>query len=307
MGRQGGGGGEWLVVRAGLARGHGVSLFAFGGAGVGGRGGWHKASVLGRRAASSSKVSPPHHIRLSPQLFFSVPQALYCHGQSALLCPIRQGPPSGRGPVATSPAHMRQCGIAGAPLGLPSPLVRLCFDRVELKPLHQPHRLHWHGPPSQPQCPPLSLSPSQPLWPYPPTPKSPQPLCPPPPGMHWKGRPPQKRLGRRLEEVAKAVGGGYCRLPMALRLALGVRGTVAGHRLGALEGRGVPAPAATSTSSICQLLGAADAQTAHHATFSTAPTHQLLGSVNAETTLARAPAAADRKQQPDATCEGKNG
>ena len=32
-------------------------------------------------------------------------------------------------------------------------------------------------------------------------------------------------------------------------------------------------PATTSTSSIRQLLGAADAQTAHHATFSTAPTH----------------------------------
>ena len=67
-------------------------------------------------------------------------------------------------------------------------------------------------------------------------------------------------------------------------------------------------PPTTSTSSIRQLLGAADAQTAHHATFSTAPTHQLLGSTNAETTPARAPAAAaDRKQQPDAACEGKNG
>ena len=67
-------------------------------------------------------------------------------------------------------------------------------------------------------------------------------------------------------------------------------------------------PATTSTSSICQLLGAADVQTAHHATFSTAPTHQLLGSTNAETTPARAPAAAaDRTQQPDATREGKNG
>ena len=67
-------------------------------------------------------------------------------------------------------------------------------------------------------------------------------------------------------------------------------------------------PATTSTSSIRQLLGAADAQTAHHATFSTAPTHQILGSANAETTPARAPAAgADRKQQPDATCGGKNG
>ena len=40
---------------------------------------------------------------------------------------------------------------------------------------------------------------------------------------------PQRRLGRRLEEVAKAVGGGYCRLQMPLKLALGVRGTVAGQ------------------------------------------------------------------------------
>ena len=55
-------------------------------------------------------------------------------------------------------------------------------------------------------------------------------------------------------------------------------------------------PASTSTSSIRQLLGAADTQTAHHATFSTAPAHQPLGSANAETTPARAPAAAaDRK------------
>ena len=30
---------------------------------------------------------------------------------------------------------------------------------------------------------------------------------------------PQRRLGRRLEEVAKAVGGGYCRLQMPLKLA----------------------------------------------------------------------------------------
>ena len=40
-------------------------------------------------------------------------------------------------------------------------------------------------------------------------------------------RRPRKRFGRRLEEVAKAVGGGYCRLPMPVKLALGVRG----HRL----------------------------------------------------------------------------
>ena len=39
-------------------------------------------------------------------------------------------------------------------------------------------------------------------------------------------RRPQKRLDRRSEEVAKAVA----------RLALGVRKTLAGHRLGALKG-----------------------------------------------------------------------
>ena len=53
---------------------------------------------------------------------------------------------------------------------------------------------------------------------------------------------PWRRWDRRLEEVAKAVDGGYCRLQMPLRLALGVRGTVAGRRLGALEGGGVPPP-----------------------------------------------------------------
>ena len=55
--------------------------------------------------------------------------------------------------------------------------------------------------------------------------------------LEWKGprRRPQKRLGRRLEEVAKAVGGGYCRLQMPLRLDFAVGETVGGHRLGALE------------------------------------------------------------------------
>ena len=43
-----------------------------------------------------------------------------------------------------------------------------------------------------------------------------------------------KRLDRRLEEVAKAVCG-YCPLQMPLKLTLGVRDTVAGRRLGALE------------------------------------------------------------------------
>ena len=51
-------------------------------------------------------------------------------------------------------------------------------------------------------------------------------------------RRPQKRLDRRLEEVAKAVGGGSCQLQMPLKLALGIRGTMAGHRLGTWKGRG---------------------------------------------------------------------
>ena len=46
------------------------------------------------------------------------------------------------------------------------------------------------------------------------------------------------RFDRRLEAVAKAVGGGYCRLQTPLRLAVAVRGTVAGHRLGGLGGGG---------------------------------------------------------------------
>ena len=53
-----------------------------------------------------------------------------------------------------------------------------------------------------------------------------------------EGKGPQRRLGRRLEEVAKAVGGGYCRLQMPLKPALGVSETGARHRLGALEGGG---------------------------------------------------------------------
>ena len=56
-------------------------------------------------------------------------------------------------------------------------------------------------------------------------------------------RRPQKRLSRQLEEVAKAVGGGgHCRLQMPLKVALGVRETVAGHRLGARWGGGGAPP-----------------------------------------------------------------
>ena len=41
----------------------------------------------------------------------------------------------------------------------------------------------------------------------------------------------QRWLDRPLEEVAKAVGGGYCRLQMPLKLALGVTWRQGGQRL----------------------------------------------------------------------------
>ena len=48
-------------------------------------------------------------------------------------------------------------------------------------------------------------------------------------GMHQKGkgpqRRPQRRVDKRLEEAAKAVGGGYCRLQIPLKPALTARGT----------------------------------------------------------------------------------
>ena len=59
---------------------------------------------------------------------------------------------------------------------------------------------------------------------------------------------PQRRLGRRLEEVAEALGGSYFRLQIPLTLALGVRGTVAGHRLGTLERGGGASNASLFTS-----------------------------------------------------------
>ena len=52
----------------------------------------------------------------------------------------------------------------------------------------------------------------------------------------------QRRSDRRLEEVAKAVGGGYCRLPTLLKLAPAVSETAPGHRLGGLEGLPPPLP-----------------------------------------------------------------
>ena len=52
-----------------------------------------------------------------------------------------------------------------------------------------------------------------------------------------------------MEAVVKSVGGGYCRLQMPLSLALAIRGTVAGHRLSALEGEGDNPPPPPSDAS----------------------------------------------------------
>ena len=54
-------------------------------------------------------------------------------------------------------------------------------------------------------------------------------------------RRPQERLRRRLEEVAKAVGGGYCRLQMPLKPALAARRTAAGG-WAPWRGGGAPPP-----------------------------------------------------------------
>ena len=54
----------------------------------------------------------------------------------------------------------------------------------------------------------------------------------PPPKTSSKGVRTEQRFEGRLEEVAKAVGGGHCRLQMPLRLALGVRGGGGGQWLG---------------------------------------------------------------------------
>ena len=68
--------------------------------------------------------------------------------------------------------------------------------------------------------------------------------------MHYKGRDlnggprcGQKSGWRRLP---KRLGGGYCWLQMPLSLALAVRETVAGRRLGALKGGGLPPPSNAS-------------------------------------------------------------
>ena len=55
--------------------------------------------------------------------------------------------------------------------------------------------------------------------------------------------------------AAKAVRGGYCGLQRPLKLALGVRETAAGHRLGALEEGGGGTPPCDIPSGCCFLTG----------------------------------------------------
>ena len=85
---------------------------------------------------------------------------------------------------------------------------------------------------------------TEPHFSNPPPPSAGVHVTPPPPPPQSNFQVAQKRLDRRLVEDAKAVGGGYSRLQMPLKPALRVRGTVAGHRVGTLEGgrAGVPPP-----------------------------------------------------------------
>ena len=77
------------------------------------------------------------------------------------------------------------------------------------------------------------------------------------PGVHQKGKGfrgcPRSGWDRRLEEVAKAVGGGYCRLQMPLRPALAVGETVGGRGLCALEegGGDTPPPSSNASLGLC--------------------------------------------------------
>ena len=95
-------------------------------------------------------------------------------------------------------------------------------------------------------------------------------------------RRPQRRLDRRLEEVAEAVWGGYCRLKMPLKLALAVRETVAGHRLGAREEGGggfqcipVPHPPPSGAEVLKGTLGIHPASTLRSRPTRTHPLHSV--------------------------------
>ena len=106
-------------------------------------------------------------------------------------------------------------------LGDVSSIVRLAFVRLLKNVARIPRIMFWEvrTPPIPPRPIPTAIPILMPIL-------SPIPIPSPPPtqecirregGPH---RPPQKRLDRRLEEVAKAGGGGYCRLQMRLKLAL---------------------------------------------------------------------------------------
>ena len=66
-------------------------------------------------------------------------------------------------------------------------------------------------------------------------------------------RRPQERLDRRSEEIAKAVGGGYCRLEMPLELELSVWGHWLGMGLAHWKGDPPPPPPSNASLSITSL------------------------------------------------------
>ena len=89
--------------------------------------------------------------------------------------------------------------------------------------------------------------------------------------MHQKEkdlrRRPRSSWAGGWRRLPKRFGGGYCRLQMPLRLALGVRGTVGGRKLGASEGGGGPPPPLQCISArggLCVCWGGGDCVCACH-------------------------------------------
>ena len=177
-----------------------------------------------RPSAAGGRYLPPPH---SPPPPPPTPSSTCLFPRPSARLPPRRGPPARPRPAPPMPTELPLARRLGAS-------TRRCLtrSRAGAQPARGPGGADRPFPPPRPR----QRRPRGPLSARPPALRPRGPGA----GVHWKGRGlrggPQRRLGRRLEGVAKAVGGGYCRLQMPLRLARGVRGTVAGRRLGALEG-----------------------------------------------------------------------
>ena len=161
---------------------------------------------------------------------------------TATATPFIQGPLPVLRPRATVPtSHMAPSHVLNTPSPLPPLTTPSHIPPNARSPPHSPN-LTWYQvqteaagrAPGQPVCTPHQVLGSNSNPPPPPPP-------PPPEGCIRRAGASEaapEALGWRLEEVAEAVGGGYCRFQMPLRLALGVKRTVAAHRLSALEVEG---------------------------------------------------------------------